>query len=62
MQAKFARPGYLEKAGDPSTRDLTGSESKMLKLLLIIFLPALFVRIYSNKLFRAWASNGFCVL
>ena len=30
---KLARPGYLEKAGDPSTRDLTGSESKMLKLL-----------------------------
>ena len=30
---KLASLGYLEKAGDPSTRDLTGSESKMLKLL-----------------------------
>ena len=38
------------------------SESKMLKLLLIIFLPALFEGMYSNKLFRAWASNGFCAL
>ena len=35
MKGKLASPGYLdlEKAGDPSTRDLTGSESKMLKLL-----------------------------
>ena len=62
MLGKLARPGYLEKAGDPSTRDLTGSESKMLKLLVIIFLPAPFVGMYSTIDFRAWASNGFCAL
>ena len=50
MWGKLARPGYLEKAGDPSTRDLTGSESKMLKLLVILFLLALFEGMYSNKL------------
>ena len=50
MYGKSARPGYLEKAGDPSTRDLTGSESKMLKLLVIIFLMASFEGMHSNKL------------
>ena len=50
MYGKLARPGYLEKADDPSTRDLTGSESKMLKVLVLIFLPALFEGMYSIKL------------
>ena len=50
MLGKLARPGYLKKAGDPSTRELTRSESKMLKCLVIIFLPALFEGMYSNKL------------
>ena len=50
MEGKLACPGYLEKAGDPSTRDLAGSESKMLKVLVIIFLPASFEGMYSNKL------------
>ena len=45
---KLARPGYLEKTGDPSTRDLARSESKLLKVSVINF--------------RAWASNGFCAL
>ena len=47
---QFDEFSNFEEAGDPSTRNLTGSESEVLKVLVIIFLPALFEGIYSNKL------------